>query len=85
MDESSHSIADGLKVTSTETLAAVTNETKSKTSLAEGVLIDFVAPVEAKSSVLSVSTSENTHRNSIMDEPIDVVEEGESVLYLYFF
>jgi hypothetical protein len=85
MDESSHSIADGLKVTCTETSASVTNETKSKTNLAEGVLIDFVAPVEAKSSVLSISTSDHTHRNSIMDEPIDVVEEGESVLYLYFF
>jgi hypothetical protein len=82
MDESSHSIAEGLKVTCTETSAAVTSETKSKTNLAEGVLIDFVAPMEAKSSVLSVSASENTHRNSILDEPIDVIEEGESILYL---
>lgn len=85
MDESSQNIGDGLKVTCTERLTALTNETKSKTSLAEGVLIDFVAPVEATSSVLSVSTSENTHRNSIMDEPIDVIEEGELILYLYFF
>jgi len=43
-------------------------------------LIDLVAPVEITSSVLSVSTSENTHTNSIMDEPIDAVEEGMLVL-----
>jgi hypothetical protein len=82
MDESSHSIADGSKVTQTEMSPAGMNATKSKTSLTEGVLIDFVAPVEVTSSVLSVSTSENTHRNSIMDEPIDVVEEGKLILYL---
>ncbi|XP_023723093.1 uncharacterized protein LOC111872982 isoform X4 [Cryptotermes secundus] len=74
-DESSQNFGDGRKVTCTETLTAVTNETKSKTSLTEGVLIDFVAPVEIKSSALSISTSENTYRNSIMDEPIDVIEE----------
>jgi hypothetical protein len=77
MDESINTVADGLKVTRAETAAAATIETRGKTSLAEGVLIDFVASAEAASSVLPVPTSENTHRNSIMDEPIDVAE-GES-------
>jgi hypothetical protein len=77
MDESFHAVADGLKVTHAETPAAGTIETRGKTSLTEGVLIDFVAPAETSSSVLPVTTSENMHRNSIMDEPIDVVEEGQ--------
>jgi hypothetical protein len=77
MDESTHAVGDGLKVTHAETAAAATTETRGKTSLAEGVLIDLVAPAEAASSVLPVPSSENVHRNSIMDEPIDVAE-GES-------
>jgi hypothetical protein len=75
-DESPHSVADGLKHLQTEVAPGGTKETKDKTSSAEGVLIDLVTPVEVTSSVLSVSTSERTRTNSILDEPIDAPEEG---------
>jgi hypothetical protein len=48
-------------------------------------LIDLVAPVEVTSSVFPVSSSDSTHINSIMDEPIDAVEQGKPVLYFSSF
>jgi len=50
-------------------------------SSTEGVLIDLVAPVEGTSSVLPVHSSDSTQINSIMDEPIDAVEQGKSFVY----
>jgi hypothetical protein len=63
-----------------EAAASGTKEAKDKTSSAEGVLIDLVTPVEVTSSVLSVSASESTCTNSIMDEPINAAEEGKLIL-----
>lgn len=64
---------------------AGTNETQGKMSSAEGVLIDLIVPVEAASSVLPVHSSGSTQINSIMDEPIDAVEQGTLVVYFSSF
>jgi hypothetical protein len=63
-----------------EAAASGTKETNDRTSSAEGVLIDLVTPVEVTSSVFSVSTSESTNTNSILDKPIDAAEEGKIIL-----
>ncbi|KDR13827.1 activated CDC42 kinase 1 isoform X2 [Zootermopsis nevadensis] len=74
-DETPHSVADGLKFMQAEAAAGGTKEAKGETSSLEGVLIDLVTPVEVPVLVRSVSTSESTNTNSIMDEPIDAAEE----------
>ena len=57
-------------------LADVT-EKESGESTSEGVLIDLVAPGETKSLLIPVaSTGEHGRSNSLLDEPIDAVEEG---------
>jgi hypothetical protein len=55
-------------------------------SSAEEALIDLVAPAGVTSSVLPVCSSGNMETNSIMDEPIDVAEQGKlaSELHLIF-
>jgi hypothetical protein len=54
-------------------------------SSAEEVLIDLVAPVEVTSSVLPVCSSGSMPINSIMDEPIEVVEQGKLAVYFSSF
>ncbi|XP_069685930.1 activated Cdc42 kinase Ack [Periplaneta americana] len=76
-NEAPHTGSDGLQPTQTDTSARVAGvkEIKNNASSTEGVLIDLVAPVESKPSVLAVSISESNQTNSILDEPIDAVEE----------
>jgi len=54
-------------------------------SSAEGVLIDLVAPAEVTSSVLPVQSSGSMQINSLLDEPIDAVEQGKSFVYFSSF
>ena len=84
-DESPGSVADGHKASQAEPTAAGINKTQGKMSSAEGVLIDLVAPVEVTTSVLPVQSSGRTQINSILDEPIDAVEEGKSFVYFSSF
>lgn len=84
-DESPGSVADTCKASQAERSAAGTNEARDKTSSAEAVLIDLVAPVGVMSSVLPVSSSDSRQTNSIMDEPIDAVEQGKLIVYFSLF
>jgi hypothetical protein len=84
-DESPGSVADRHKASQAEPTATGNNKTQGKMSSAEEVLIDLVAPLEVTSSVLPVCSSGGMQINSIMDEPIDVVEQGKLAVYFSSF
>ncbi|PSN56691.1 hypothetical protein C0J52_00002 [Blattella germanica] len=56
---------------------SATEKNDAGTGTAEGVLIDLVAPVDSRSPLLPVAASSGNGRvNSLLDEPIDALEEG---------
>ncbi|KAJ9589589.1 hypothetical protein L9F63_017174 [Diploptera punctata] len=57
--------------------AETTTQKESNEGAAEGVLIDLVASGDTRSMLTNATSEERGRTNSILDEPIDAVEEGK--------